>query len=115
MDDRDRLRLDRALEAARKARDWSDQLPRWWENEIHTAAIAKMVEEVGDALMSTSQGRVSDQTQAAFPRFPWDFVGRIRVVLAHQYGQVDVAALRRTVERDVPRWVTELENMVRGG
>ncbi len=101
------------MEAATKAREWSTQLARWWENEIHTAAVAKMIEEVGDALMGTSQGTVSAELQAAYPRFPWDFVRRIRVLLAHQYGQVNVTALRRTVERDLPRWITELQTMLR--
>lgn len=66
MDARDRLKVERGLAAATKARDWAVQLPEWWENEIHTAAIAKMVEEVADALASASQGMVSAELQAAY-------------------------------------------------
>lgn len=115
MDARDRLRVERALAAATKARDWAAQPPSWWDDEMRTAAIAKMVEEIGDALMSTSQGTISEELQAASPKFPWDFVRRIRITLAHHYGQVNVGALRRTIEQDVPRWIVQLQEMLRAG
>jgi uncharacterized protein with HEPN domain len=56
--------------------------------------------------------RVSAAARQAYPSVPWQDIIGMRNIIAHEYGRVDLDQIWQTAQRDAPRLVSELEQIV---
>ena len=56
--------------------------------------------------------RMSLVTREAHPSIPWQDIIGMRNIIAHEYGRVDRDEIWKTVQRDAPRLVSALEEIV---
>ncbi|MCH7702513.1 MAG: DUF86 domain-containing protein [Planctomycetes bacterium] len=59
-------------------------------------------------LLGEAVKRLSPELQAAHPDIPWKPMAGMRDKLIHAYDEVDLQQVWRTVERDIPRLLTQL-------
>lgn len=67
-------------------------------------AVLRRLEIIGEAA-----SRISPKTQALFPGIPFRAMRGMRNIIAHDYGEVDLELVWRTVEADLPRLIETLE------
>ena len=70
-------------------------------------ALERTLELVGECAR-----RISEGTRLAHPSIPWKAMVGMRNIIAHEYGRVDLDEIWKTVERDAPRLVLVLEEIV---
>ena len=73
-------------------------------DEILAAALIQKITIIGEAA-----GRVSTERQAELPDLPWREMIGMRNLVAHDCWQVDPAILWRTVTRDLPKLLKQLD------
>lgn len=111
MDDRDRALLQSAATSARIAiSHMRSGGPRWREDLKTIDAVAKRIEEAGEAL-----SRVSRETRAATPTIAWKAAIGMRTHLVHDYTNVDLDLVQVTVETDLPELIAAIEGVLRPG
>jgi len=89
--------------------DYLDEAGEDWDQEQHRVdALAKRVEETGDQAK-----RIRAETLMAMPNVDWRGVMGIRDILAHVYGEVDLAILREVAAELVPQLRSEVDEFLR--
>lgn len=73
-------------------------------------AVLRRLEIIGEAA-----GRLDPEAQALFPDIPFRAMRGMRNIIAHDYGDVDLELVWRTVEADLPRLTEALERHFSGG
>ncbi len=76
-------------------------------NRMMHSAVERRLEILGEAA-----GRVSEALQLSHPDIPWKEIKGIRVVLAHQYGDVNLHQPWETLQRDLPALVNKLDALI---
>lgn len=94
LSDRDKVRLEHILTAARKAVAFASDGAR---DEKTAAAVERMIEIVGEAARHTSE-----ELRANYPDIPWSNIVGMRNMLVHEYFRVDKATVWDTVDHKLP-------------
>ncbi|CBN56218.1 MULTISPECIES: DUF86 domain-containing protein [Kamptonema] len=55
---------------------------------------------------------VNDEIKSRYPQIPWRLMGDMRNVMAHEYFQVNLDRLWRTISEDLPPLVPLLEELL---
>lgn len=97
------------LIAARRALEFSRGLT--WEqfeqSDLHQHAIAKALENIGEAAR-----KVSEERKAAHPTIPWPQIVAMRHRIAHDYFRLDLVKVWEIVQKDVPALISAIEPLV---
>jgi len=70
-------------------------------------AVIRRFEIIGEA-----SRRISEETQAAFPDLPWNEMIAMRNVMIHEYDDVDMSIVWKTVKNDLPPLVALLRRIL---
>ena len=70
-------------------------------------AVTYCLEVIGEATK-----RLSDECQSTYPDIPWSSMARMRDLLIHAYGRVDLNEVWDTVQHDIPVLISRLERIV---
>lgn len=70
-------------------------------------AVIRCLEVIGEAAK-----RLSAEIPKKHPKIPWSSMARMRDLLIHAYGKVDLEEVWNTVTQDIPVLITELEKIV---
>ena len=73
------------------------------DNQVQDAVIRRL-EIIGEAAR-----RVSEETRAAYPALPWRQMIGMRNQMIHMYDGVDIDAVWRTVQDDLPPLLAALQ------
>ena len=103
---RDNERLIDIRDAARAARRFvkGKKAADVVTDELLAAALIQKITIIGEAA-----GRVSGERQAELPQLPWREMIGMRNLVTHDYWQVDPAILWRTITRDLPKLLKQLD------
>jgi uncharacterized protein with HEPN domain len=71
-------------------------------------AVIRCLEVIGEV-----SKRLSPETQSRYASIEWSAMARMRDMLIHSYGKVDLDDVWDTVSQDIPRLVAILEPAVR--
>jgi uncharacterized protein with HEPN domain len=107
MNDRDRVRLQHMLDAAREALSFlegrtNEDLRR---DRMFTLAVVKEIEIIGEAA-----NQISDESRKTLPQVPWPKIIAMRNRLIHAYAEVDLSIVWDTLTGALPELSRELEN-----
>ncbi len=97
---RDHAREAMGLAQGRSREDLDD-------DRLLTLALTRLVEIVGEAA-----GRVPSDQRRKYSGIDWARIIGMRNRLIHEYDDVDLAILWRTVKQDLPELVTRIEKML---
>ncbi|MEO6059643.1 MAG: HepT-like ribonuclease domain-containing protein [Candidatus Limnocylindria bacterium] len=97
VDVRDAAQAARRFIKGRKVEDVAN-------DELLAAALIQKITVIGEAA-----GRVSLERQSELPELPWREMIGMRNLVTHDYWQVDPAILWRTVTRDLPKLLRQLD------
>jgi uncharacterized protein with HEPN domain len=105
----DMVRLRHMLEHAREAVALiqGKSRPDLESSRLHTLALIRLIEIVGEAA-----SRVSKATQSLHPQIPWPQIIGMRNRLIHGYDVVDIGIVWQTVTEELPPLIAELECIV---
>jgi uncharacterized protein with HEPN domain len=105
----DQTRLRHMVDASRKAVSFVAERRRedLDKDEKLSLALVRLLEIIGEAA-----GRVSAETQHAYPDFPWRQIAATRNRLIHGYFDVDLDIVWAIVTRDLPEVITGLDRML---
>ena len=67
------------------------------QNDEKIFAVEKAIEIMGEAVKN-----VPDSLKKSYPEIPWKSIAGMRDKLAHQYWQIDVEVIWKTVKNDLP-------------
>lgn len=76
-------------------------------NMLVQDAIVRRFEIIGEAA-----ARVSEGTRTQYPEIPWAVMKAMRNLLIHEYDSVDPAILWQTLQKDLPKLITQLSKIV---
>ncbi len=106
---RDEAYLLDMLIAAREAQEFCKGIS--WEHfrgsSLHQHAIAKALENVGEAAR-----KISEETRAAHPEVPWARIVGLRHRIAHDYFHLDLVRIWEIVTKEIPTPIAVLEPLV---
>ncbi len=107
--DRDRTYLLDILESARLAVSYvASQTQDEFLGDVQCQdSVIRRLEIMGEAAR-----RVSVETRSAHPDLPWSDMIGMRNILAHEYDDVDLAIVWRTVLTQLPGIVARLESLL---
>jgi len=57
-------------------------------------------------------GNVPLQVQARFPNVAWKAMSSMRNLTSHEYHRLDVAIVESTIEVDLPKLITHIDEML---
>jgi len=102
LDEADLKYLWDMLEAARDARSFvrGKEYPDYLNDRMMRFAVERAVEIIGEAARN-----VSDRARSQVPGIAWGAVVATRHILAHEYGDVDHAKIRRVATVHAPAMV----------
>jgi uncharacterized protein with HEPN domain len=108
-EERDAAYLWDMLQAAREVKEMTAayDLASFLGNRILLRATERGVEIIGEAAR-----RVSANFTSAHPEVAWRQIIGQRSILAHEYGQVDYELLYKTVTKDIPTLIAQLERVL---
>jgi len=103
--DRDRVFIGQMVEAATAALDFTEGLSRETvsSDRLVGFAVVRAIQLVGQAARN-----VSDEVRAANPDVPWRQMIGMRNVVVHDYADVDMTLVWKTVREDLPGLVNRL-------
>ena len=110
MDDRERVRwhLAQAKKNAQDAIDGRSRLGKSWADDpVTRAGITKLVESAAEYM-----GNVPLQVQARFPKVAWKAMAGMRNLTSHEYHRLDVEIVESTIEDDLPKLITDIDEML---
>ena len=107
---RDRVYMVDILEAAKLAVSYIENKSKDdFLNDIQCQdAVIRRLEIIGEAAR-----RMADETQAAFPNLPWHEMIGMRNIMIHEYDDVDLDTVFKTVQKDLPSLIKSLEQILR--
>lgn len=107
--ERDRTYLLDILQAAKLAISYvGDKTEQEFLADIQCQdSVIRRCEIIGEAAR-----RVSEATRKEYPELPWSQMIGMRNVLIHEYDDVDLAIVWRTVRIELPRIVKYLEKVL---
>lgn len=107
---RDDERLQDILEAIESAGRFASGRSRkdLDADELLTAGLVHMIVVIGEAAAA-----VSERTKSGLPDLPWRGMMGMRNVVVHAYWRVDLDALWRTVEHDLPELAAGVRRALR--
>jgi len=70
-------------------------------------SVIRRIEIIGEAAR-----RISPQTRTAYPDIPWNAMIGMRNLMIHDYDDVDLQTVWRTVQHDLPALIARLEPLV---
>ena len=70
-------------------------------------AVIRRLEIIGEA-----SRRISEKTQADFPDLPWSAMIGMRNVMIHEYDNVDVGIVWKTVKSNLPKLITSFKTIL---
>lgn len=97
--------LSAARRAIRHLEDLDDE--SFLKDELRQDAVLRCLEIVGEAA-----GRISAELREERPDIAWREAVGMRNWLIHEYPQVDLTVVWRTVREDLPRLIADLEPLV---
>jgi len=105
------IRLRHMLDAAKKAVELTrGRTPKKLEgDEIRVLALERLFEILGEAASQTTP-----EIRARYPEVPWSRAVGMRNEIIHGYATVDLDVVLRTIERDLPALIAQLETALRG-
>lgn len=95
-------------DAIEKIESYIKQKKDFKELPIIQDAVIRQMEIIGEA-----SKRISKQTKASNPDIPWKDMAGMRDKLIHGYFGVDVEAVWKTVENDIPSLKKQMSNLLR--
>jgi uncharacterized protein with HEPN domain len=97
--ERDRVFMAQMVEAATAALDFTEGLSRETvcSDRLIGFAVVRAIQLVGQAARS-----VSDEVRAGNPDIPWRQMIGMRNVVVHDYADVDLSLVWKTVREDLP-------------
>jgi uncharacterized protein with HEPN domain len=106
MNDRDRVRLQHMLDAAKEALSFLDgrtgeDLRR---DRMFMLAVVKEIEIIGEAA-----SQIPDASRKTIPQVPWPKIIAMRNRLIHAYADMDASIVWDTLTDALPELVRELE------
>lgn len=106
---RDSALLLDILESARMAVSYVEDLtPESFGDDVKCQdSVIRRLEIIGEAA-----GRVSAETQNKYPDIPWREMKDMRNLLIHEYGDVDIDEVWRTVKIDLPPLILSMEQIM---
>ncbi len=78
------------------------------EDETTQKAVLYDLIIIGEAAKS-----ISPNTQAKAPNIPWQLMGDMRNIIAHEYFQVNLKVTWSTVKNNLPTVIEPLKNLLR--
>lgn len=93
---------------ARIGLEYARDHPTWRTDRLVTDAIAKRVEEITEA----AKTRFPPALRSDFPDIDWDSIAGMRDRLAHDHGNVDLTILGEVVDRDLPKLVAVIDELL---
>jgi len=108
--DRDLACLVDIVEAARLAISYiGDKTEEEFLADIQCQdSVIRRLEIIGEAAR-----RVSEDTRAAHPELPWSHMVGMRNILIHEYDDVDLPIVWKTVQIELPAIVANVEKLLR--
>jgi uncharacterized protein with HEPN domain len=109
---RDRVFIAQMVEAAEAALEFtSEQTAESFAGDRLVAfAVVRAIQLVGQAARG-----VSEELQASHPEIPWREMIGMRNIVVHDYADVDLALVWKTVRADLPRLVERLKAILEEG
>jgi uncharacterized protein with HEPN domain len=106
---RDNNYLQDILESARPARRYIENLDQqaFENNQQIQDAVTRRIEIMGEATR-----RLSESFKAAHPELPWHKMLAMRNVLIHQYDEIDLVEVWKTVVNDLPGLIAQIEPLI---
>jgi uncharacterized protein with HEPN domain len=103
--ERDRVFIAQTIEAAEAAIEFCEGETReqFLGDRLVAFAVVRAIQLVGQAARG-----VSDEVQAAHPEIPWRQMVGMRNVVVHDYADVDLALVWKTVREDLPGLIERL-------
>jgi uncharacterized protein with HEPN domain len=97
------------LIAARRANEFTMGLTweRFRDSSLHQHAIAKALENIGEAA-----GKVSEEYREGHQEIAWRKITGLRHRIAHDYFRLDILRVWEIATMDVPALITVLEPLV---
>ena len=110
MDDRQRVRwhLAQAKKNAQDAIEGRARLGKnWAADPVTRAGITKLVESAAEYM-----GNIPLQVRAQFPDVAWKAMSGMRNLTSHEYHRLDVEIIESTIEVDLPKLITQIDEML---
>ncbi|MFP5272077.1 HepT-like ribonuclease domain-containing protein [Coleofasciculus sp.] len=76
-------------------------------NETLVKAVLYDFVVIGEATRT-----VSDEIQNRYPDIPWRLMAGMRNIVTHEYFQIDLARVWETIQDDLPRLVSQLQDVL---
>ncbi|OQZ02910.1 MAG: hypothetical protein B6D34_08615 [Candidatus Brocadia sp. UTAMX1] len=107
---RDRAYMLDIIEAAKLAVSYIENKRKEdFLNDIQCQdAVIRRLEIIGEAAR-----RITDETMTAFPSLPWREMIGIRNIMIHEYDDVDLDIVFKTVQKDLPSLIKSLEEILK--
>ena len=109
---RDSVFIAQMVEAAEAALEFTDgqTAESFVDDRLVGYAVVRAVQLVGQAAH-----RVSAELQAAHPEIPWREMIGMRNVVVHDYADVDLSLVWKTVREDLPGLIERLNTILEEG
>ena len=109
---RDSVFIAQMVEAAEAALEFSDghTAESFTGDRLVGYAVVRAVQLIGQAALG-----VSAELQAAHPEIPWREMIGMRNVVVHDYADVDLALVWKTVREDLPGLIERLNAILEEG
>jgi uncharacterized protein with HEPN domain len=107
--ERDRVFVAQMVEAAEAALEFTDGVTKeaFCADRLVGFAVVRAVQLVGQAARNVSQ-----ESRVARPDIPWREVIGMRNVVVHDYADVDLDLVWKTVREDLPGLIERLSDML---
>ena len=106
---RDMAYLLDILLMARDAQEFTKEVDKdtFLSDTMRQHAVIRCLEVIGEAAK-----RLSDEVQRENPDIPWSKMARMRDLLIHAYGRVDLDEVWDTVQNDMPSLISAVQKIV---
>ncbi|RJQ17025.1 DUF86 domain-containing protein [Candidatus Woesearchaeota archaeon] len=103
----DSFYIKHIAEAIKKIEEYAKNKTQFQQNTMIQDATIRQIEIIGEATK-----KISQKTKQKY-NLPWKDIAGMRDKLIHEYFGVDIAAVWKTVENDLPILKKEIEKMVK--
>lgn len=106
---RDKVYMFDILEAAKLALSYVGikDKEEFFEDIQCQDSVIRRLEIIGEAAR-----RISAETKNAHPGLPWSDMIGMRNIMIHEYDDVDLAMVWKTVKYDLPKLIDEIEEII---